>query len=84
LKSKFHVDYIQALVAVFLFRTFYIPVFCITVYHIKIYRAIILPVVLYGCVTWSLALREERRLMVFEKRVLWKIFGIEWQELKRG
>ena len=37
---------------------------------IKIYRTIILPVVLYGCETWSLTLREERRLRVFEKRVL--------------
>jgi hypothetical protein len=32
---------------------------------IKIYRTIILPVVLYGCETWSLTLREERRLRVF-------------------
>jgi hypothetical protein len=35
---------------------------------------IILPVVLYGCETWSLTLREERRLRVFENRVLRKIF----------
>ena len=41
---------------------------------IKIYRTIILPVVLYGCETWSLTLREERRLRVFENRVLRK-FG---------
>jgi len=39
---------------------------------IKIYRTIILPVVLYGCETWSLTLREERRLKVFEERVLWE------------
>ena len=39
---------------------------------IKIYRTIILPVVLYGCETWSLTLREERRLGVFESRVLRK------------
>ena len=37
---------------------------------IKIYRTIILPVVLYGCETWSLTLRDERRLRVFENRVL--------------
>jgi len=42
---------------------------------IKIYRTIILPVVLYGCETWSLTLREERRLRVFEKRLLRRIFG---------
>jgi len=42
---------------------------------IKIYRNIILPVVLYGCETWSLSLREERRLRVFENKVLRRIFG---------
>jgi hypothetical protein len=36
---------------------------------LKIYRTIVLHVVLYGCETWSLALREERRLRVFENRV---------------
>src|SRR5215469_4740760 len=36
----------------------------------KIYRTIILPVVLYGCETWSLTMREERRLRVFENRAL--------------
>ena len=42
---------------------------------IKIYRNIILPDVLYGCETWSLALKEERRLRVFENTVLWRVFG---------
>jgi len=42
---------------------------------IKIYINIILPVILYGCVTWSLTLREERRLRVFENKVLRGIFG---------
>ena len=42
---------------------------------IKIYRTVILPVVLYGCKTWSLTSREERRLRVFENRVLRGIFG---------
>jgi len=41
----------------------------------KIYRTIILPIVLYGCEIWSLKLREERRLRVFENRVLRRIFG---------
>ena len=40
-----------------------------------LYRTIILPVVLYGCETWSLTLREEHRLRVFENRVLRRIFG---------
>jgi len=42
---------------------------------IKVYRTIILPVVLYGCETWSLTLREERKLKVFENKVLRRIFG---------
>jgi hypothetical protein len=42
---------------------------------IRIYKTIILPVVLYGCETWSLTLREEHRLWVFENRVLRRILG---------
>jgi hypothetical protein len=48
---------------------------------IKIYRTIILPVVLYGCKTWSLTLREEHRLRVFEDRVLRRIFGPKRDEV---
>jgi hypothetical protein len=48
---------------------------------IKIYRTIILPVVLYGCETWSLTLREEHRLGVFENRVLRRIFGPKRDEV---
>jgi len=48
---------------------------------IKIYRTIILLVVLYGCETWSLTLREERRLRVFENRVLRRIFGPKRDEV---
>jgi len=48
---------------------------------IKIYRNIILPVVLYGCETWSLTLREERRLRVFENMVLRRIFGPRRDEI---
>jgi len=54
----------------------------------KIYRTVILPVVLYGCETWSFTLREERKLRVFENRVLRRIFGYmrdevtgEWRRL---
>jgi len=43
-------------------------------FKIKIHRTMILPVVLYGCATWSLTLREERRLRVFKNRVLRRIF----------
>ena len=49
--------------------------------EIKIYRTIILSVVLYGCETWLLTLREERRLRVFENRVLRRIFGAERDEV---
>jgi len=48
---------------------------------IKIYRTIILLVILYGCETWSLTLREERRLRVFENRVLRRVFGPEKDEV---
>ena len=57
--------------------------------NIKIYRFTILPVVLYGCETWSLKLREERRLRVYENWVLRRIFGPkkdevtgEWRKLQ--
>ena len=57
-------------------------------FKIKIYRTIILPIVLYVCESWSLALREEHRLSMFENRVLRKIFGArrdevagEWRKL---
>jgi len=42
---------------------------------IAIYGTIILPIVLYGCETWSLTLRDERRLRMFENRALRRIFG---------
>jgi hypothetical protein len=48
---------------------------------VKIYKTIILPVVLYGCETWSLMLREEHRLRVFENRVLKRIFGPKRDEV---
>jgi hypothetical protein len=48
---------------------------------IRIYKKIILPVVLHGCVTWSLILRKEYRLRVFENRVLRRIFGPERDEV---
>ena len=46
----------------------------------KIHRNVILPVV-YGCETWSVTLREEHRLRVFENRVLRKIFGPKREEV---
>jgi hypothetical protein len=59
--------------------------------RLKIYKTIILPVVLYGYETWCLTLREEHRLTVFENRVLRGIFGPkgdevtgEWRKLHGG
>jgi len=52
-------------------------------YQIKIYRTIIFPVVLYECETWSLTLREERRMRVFENRVLRRVFGPKRDEVTR-
>ena len=48
---------------------------------IKIHRTIILPVVLYGCETWSLTLTEKCRLRVFENKVLRRIFGPKRDEV---
>ena len=49
--------------------------------NIRIYRNIIFSAVLYGCETWSLTLREERRLGLFENRVLRRIFGLKRDEV---
>jgi hypothetical protein len=46
-----------------------------------LYYAIILSVVLYGCETWPLTLREEYRLIVFENRVLRRIFGTNREKI---
>jgi len=50
----------------------------------KIYRTIILPAILYGCKTWSLTLREEHWLRVFENRVLRRIFGPRRDGVREG
>jgi hypothetical protein len=51
---------------------------------IRIYKILILPVALYGCETWSLALREEHRLRVFKNRMLRRLFGLKRSEVLRG
>jgi hypothetical protein len=55
--------------------------FAVQILKVKIRRIIIFPVVLYGCETWSLTLRKERRLRVFEVRVLMRIFGRKMDEV---
>jgi hypothetical protein len=54
---------------------------CITV---RIYKTIILPVVMYGCEAWSLTIRQEHRLRVFVNRVLRRIFGPKRDEETGG
>ena len=49
---------------------------------IKIYKTIILPVVLYGYESWSLKMREKRRPRAFQKRVLKRIFGPKGGEVR--
>jgi hypothetical protein len=51
---------------------------------VRIQKTIILPVVLYGCETWSLSLREEQRLRVTENRLLRRIFGPMRDEVRGG
>jgi hypothetical protein len=51
---------------------------------VGIYKTVILPVVVYGCETWSLTVREEHKLRVFENSVLWKIFGPKRDEVTEG
>jgi hypothetical protein len=50
----------------------------------RIYKTIMLPVVLYWCETWSLTLREEHRQRVFENMVLRSIFGPKMDEVTGG
>jgi hypothetical protein len=63
-------------------------IFCLLVCcpktEIRRYKPVILPVVLYGCETWSLTLREKHRLRVFENRVLRRIFGPKRDEVTGG
>ncbi|KAJ4428274.1 hypothetical protein ANN_24291 [Periplaneta americana] len=48
---------------------------------VRIYKTVILPVLLYGCETWTLTLREEHRFRVFENKMLRKIFGAKRDEV---
>ena len=71
LRNKLRADWVREMLAI-------IPLFSRLLsknVKIKIYGTIILSVVLYGCETWSLTLREERKLKVFENKVLRRISG---------
>ena len=51
---------------------------------VNTYKTIILPIVLYGCKTWSLILREEHRLRLFENKVFRKNLGIRDTKLQEN
>jgi hypothetical protein len=69
------------MLAIIRFRAFCLLVCCQKNLKVRLYKTIILPVVLYGCETWSLTLREEQRLRVFENRILRKVFGPKRDEV---
>jgi hypothetical protein len=65
-------------------KIFFLPVSYQKNLKIKIYKTVILSVVMYGCETWSLTLREEHRLRVFENRVLRRILDLKGRKTGRG
>jgi hypothetical protein len=66
-------------------RTFCIYIRCQDIFNeVRIYKTIILPVILYGYETWSLTTREEHKLRVFENRVLRGTFGPKRDGVTRG
>jgi hypothetical protein len=66
-------------------KTFQLLVYCLKKLKQKvIYKTIILPVVLYGCKTWSLTSKQENRLRLFEVTVLKRIFGPKRNKLAGG
>jgi len=69
------------MLAIFRCRIFCLPGCYPKNVKIKICRTIILSVVLYGCETWSLTLREERKLRVFENMVFRRMFGPRGDEV---
>jgi hypothetical protein len=76
---KSRVDEIQEMLAIIQSKIFCLPV-SYKKLNIKIYKTVILPVVLCGCENWSATLREEHRLRIFENRVLRRIFGPKRKE----
>jgi hypothetical protein len=78
---KLRRDLILVMLATIRSRTFCLLGCCLKNVKIGIYTTIILPVDLHGCKIWSLALREEHRLRMFENRVLRRIFGLKRDEV---
>jgi len=74
----------QGMLITILFRVFMSSRHISRNLKIKIHETIVLPFVLHGCKTWSLTLRGEQRLRVFENRVLRRIFGPKREKVVRG
>jgi hypothetical protein len=64
------------------FRTFFVSHLVSNDIKVKLYRNIIMPVVLYGCEMWSVTSKEEHNVKVSKNRVLRKIFGLEGESKK--
>jgi hypothetical protein len=77
---KSRVDWIQGMLAIIQSKILCLPVSYKINLKIKIYKTVILTVLLYGCEPWSLTLKEEQRLRVSENRVLRRIFGPKREE----
>jgi hypothetical protein len=80
-RRKLRVDGIRVMLTTVESRNVGLPVCFVKTKKIRIYKTIILPLVLYWCETWFLTLREEHRLRVCENRVLRRIFGLERNEV---
>jgi hypothetical protein len=81
---KSNIEYIRRILAIILYKIFCLHLSYKKKRKIKIYRSVILPVVLYGYETWTLTLREKQRLKVFEKRVLRTFYGPKREKPNRG
>ena len=71
----------QGILAIIRCRTFSFPVCCPKILRFTTHRTIIFPLVLYGCESWSLTLKEKRRLRVFQNMALRRIFGPKRDEV---
>jgi hypothetical protein len=71
--KKLRADHVWGMSVACLPRIFCLPVYCLNTQSLKIQRINIFPIVVCGSETWSLILKEEHRLRVFENRVLWKL-----------
>jgi hypothetical protein len=78
--NRLREDYIPGMLATIQFSLLYSHLLSTNV-KVKIYKTIILPVVLYGCETWPLTLKDEHELRVFENRILRRIFGLKRDEV---